>query len=168
MLAYWLKVAGFEPTIVERASTLRRGGYVIDFWGLGYDLAERMGLLGEINRIGYHVREMRIVNDQGRPVADFGTKVFSELTGGRYVTLQRSELARLLFDKSNGQVESIFGDSIVSLEDQADCIRVQFEHERERRFDLVIGADCLHSRPRTHVFGPQYRFESISGMQSRR
>jgi 2-polyprenyl-6-methoxyphenol hydroxylase-like FAD-dependent oxidoreductase len=163
MLAYWLKVAGFEPTIVERASTLRRGGYVIDFWGLGYDLAERMGLLGEINRIGYHVREMRIVNDQGRPVADFGTKVFSELTGGRYVTLQRSELARLLFKKSNGQVESIFGDSVVSLEEQADCVRVQFEHERERRFDLVIGADGLHSRTRTLVFGPQSRFEKHLG-----
>ena len=50
-LAYWLKVARFEPTIVERAPALRRGGYVIDFWGLGYDLAERMGLLGEINRV---------------------------------------------------------------------------------------------------------------------
>lgn len=163
MLAYWLKVAGFEPTIVERASALRRGGYVIDFWGLGYDLAERMGLLDQINRIGYHARGMRIVNDQGRPVAEFGTKVFSELTGGRYVTLQRSELARLLFKKSNGQVESIFGDSIVSLEDQDDCVRVQFEHERERRFDLVIGADGLHSRTRTLVFGPQSRFEKHLG-----
>jgi 2-polyprenyl-6-methoxyphenol hydroxylase-like FAD-dependent oxidoreductase len=163
MLAYWLKVAGFEPTIVERASALRRGGYVIDFWGLGYDLAERMGLLDQINRIGYHARGMRIVNDQGRPVAEFGTKVFSELTGGRYVTLQRSELARLLFNKSNGQVESIFGDSIVSLEDQTDCVRVQFEHERERRFDLVIGADGLHSHTRTLVFGPQSRFEKHLG-----
>lgn len=163
MLAYWLKVAGFEPTIVERASTLRRGGYVIDFWGLGYDLAERMGLLDQINRIGYHVREMRIVNDQGRPVADFGTTVFSELTGGRYVTLQRSELARLLFEKSSGQVESIFDDSIVSLEERADGVRVQFEHERERRFDLVIGADGLHSRTRTLVFGPQSRFERHLG-----
>lgn len=163
MLAYWLKVAGFEPTIVERASALRCGGYVIDFWGLGYDLAERMGLLDQINRIGYHVRGMRIVNDRGRPVAEFGTKVFSELTGGRYVTLQRSELARLLFKKSNGQVESIFGDSIVSLEDQSDCVRVQFEHERERRFDLVIGADGLHSRTRALVFGPQSRFEKHLG-----
>ena len=42
-LAFWLKAAGFEPTIVERAPELRRGGYVIDFWGLGYDIAERMG-----------------------------------------------------------------------------------------------------------------------------
>ena len=132
-LAYWLRAAGFEPTIVERAPALRSGGYVIDFWGLGYDLAERMGLLAAINRIGYHVSEMRIVNDEGRRVAGFGTEVFSELTGGRYVTLQRSDLSRLLFEKLNGRVETIFDDGVVALEDQPDCVRVQFGHAGERR-----------------------------------
>ena len=39
-LAYWLKAAGFRPTLLERASALRSGGYVIDFWGLGYTIAE--------------------------------------------------------------------------------------------------------------------------------
>ena len=65
-LAFWLKAAGFEPTLLERASGLRGGGYVIDFWGLGYDIAERMGLLPQIERLGYHMREMRIVDDRGR------------------------------------------------------------------------------------------------------
>jgi 2-polyprenyl-6-methoxyphenol hydroxylase-like FAD-dependent oxidoreductase len=51
-LGFWLKAAGFEPTIVERAAGSRSGGYAIDFWGLGYDLAERMGLITEINRTG--------------------------------------------------------------------------------------------------------------------
>jgi 2-polyprenyl-6-methoxyphenol hydroxylase-like FAD-dependent oxidoreductase len=162
-LAYWLKAAAFEPTIVERAPALRSGGYVIDFWGLGYDLAERMGLLGEINRVGYHAREMRIVDDGSRSVAGFGTEVFSQLTGGRYVTLQRSDLSRLLYKKSMGEVESIFGDAIVSLQEREDCVQVQFERERERRFDLVIGADGLHSRVRTLVFGPQSRFEKHLG-----
>ena len=63
-LAFWLKAAGFEPTLIERAPALRTGGYVIDFWGLGYDIAERMGLAGDIERIGYHMREMRIVDDR--------------------------------------------------------------------------------------------------------
>ena len=72
---------------------------MIDFWGLGYDIAERMGLAPQINRIGYHMREMRIVNEQGERIAGFGAKVFNELTGGRYVTLGRSDLSRLLFEK---------------------------------------------------------------------
>ncbi|XUM23391.1 FAD-binding domain [Bradyrhizobium oligotrophicum S58] len=162
-LAYWLKAAGFEPTLVERAPALRQGGYVIDFWGLGYDLAERMGLLGEINRVGYHMREMRIVNGGGQSVAGFGAEIFSDLTAGRYVTLQRSDLSRLLFERSRGQVESIFDDTIVSLEEQADCVRVQFERERGRQFDLVIGADGLHSRTRALAFGPQSKFEKHLG-----
>lgn len=88
---------------------------MIDLWGLGYDLAERMDLLDEIRHIGYHVREMRIVNEEGRPVAGFGSGAFSELAGGRNVTLQRSDLSRLLFAKLDGQIESIFSDTIVSL-----------------------------------------------------
>ena len=70
-LAFWLKAAGFEPTVVEHAPAPRTGGYVIDFWGLGYDIAERMGLLGDINRIGYHVREVRIVDDRGARLTDW-------------------------------------------------------------------------------------------------
>ena len=119
-LAFWLKAAGFEPTLIERAPALRTGGYVIDFWGLGYDIAERMGLAGDINRIGYHVREMRIVDDRGKRVTGFGTKVFDELTGGRYVTLGRSDLSRLLFEKIKGTTEVIFDDEIVGLQEQAE------------------------------------------------
>jgi 2-polyprenyl-6-methoxyphenol hydroxylase-like FAD-dependent oxidoreductase len=162
-LAFWLKAAGFEPTIVERSAGLRIGGYVIDFWGLGYDLAERMGLIDEIIRTGYHAREIGVVNDSGRRVAGFGTSVFSELTGGRYVTLPRSALSRLLFDKVKDGIETIFGDEIVALEQDADGVRVALEHAGERRFDLVVGADGLHSSVRRLAFGPQAQFEKHLG-----
>jgi len=162
-LAFWLKAAGFEPTLVERAPTLRSGGYVIDFWGLGYDVAERMGLLPQIGRNGYHVKEMRIVDDAGRRLAGFGTKIFAELTGGRYVTLQRSDLSRLLFAQIEDRIENIFGDEIVALEEQPDCVRVALKYAGERRFDLVIGADGLHSAVRRLVFGAQAQFERSLG-----
>jgi 2-polyprenyl-6-methoxyphenol hydroxylase-like FAD-dependent oxidoreductase len=162
-LAFWLKEAGFEPTIVERAPALQSGGYVIDFWGLGYDLTERMGLIAEINRIGYHIREVRIVNDAGHRVAGFGTTVFSELTSGRFVTLPRSALSRLLFGKVKDSVETIFGDEIVELEQQTACVRVALKHAGERRFDLVIGADGLHSSVRKLAFGPHSQFQKHLG-----
>ncbi len=162
-LVYWLKAAGFEPTLIERAPALRGGGYVIDFWGLGYDIAERMGLIEDVNRVGYHMRELRIVGDDGRRVTGFGTKVFGELTGGRYVTLARSELSRLLFDKAKGGIEVIFDNEIVGLQERADCVEVQLEHGGERRFDLVIGADGLHSDVRRLAFGPEIQFEKRLG-----
>ncbi|WP_354139581.1 FAD-binding domain [Bradyrhizobium sp. LB11.1] len=162
-LAFWLKAAGLEPTLIECAPGLRSGGYVIDFWGLGYDIAERMGLLPEINRNGYHVREMSVVDDVGHRLAGFGTSVFAELTGGRYVTLQRSDLSRLLYEKVKGRVETIFGDEIVAIQEQPDCVRVKLNHAGERRFDLVIGADGLHSVVRKLAFGPQSQFERHLG-----
>ena len=162
-LAFWLKAAGFETTLIERAPVLRASGYVIDFWGLGYDIAERMGLASDIERTGYHMRELRIVNDRGERVAGFRTKVFSELTGGRFVTLGRSDLSRLLFEKIKGTTEVIFGNEIAALQESADGVQVQFKHSGERRFDLVIGADGLHSNVRRLVFGPQDQFEKQLG-----
>ena len=162
-LCYWLRAAGFKPTLIERSTSLRRGGYVIDFWGLGYDIAERMGLQADIDQIGYHVREMRIVDDQDKRVAGFGTNVFRELAGGRFVTLRRSDLSQLLFLKVAHSVETIFDEEVIGLEEREHCVHVQFKRSGEREFSLVIGADGLHSNMRKLVFGSQDRFEKRLG-----
>ena len=162
-LAFWLRKYGFAPTLVETAPALRTRGYVIDFWGRGYDIAEKMGLLPDITRIGYHMQELRIVDDCGRRLSGFGVQVFRELTGGRYITLGRSDLSKLLYDRISGSCEIIFGDSITSLREAHGEVHVEFEHGGERRFDLVIGADGLHSRVRELVFGPQDRYEKDLG-----
>jgi 2-polyprenyl-6-methoxyphenol hydroxylase-like FAD-dependent oxidoreductase len=162
-LAYWLKRAGFAPTLVEHAPRLRAGGYVIDFWGLGYDIAARMGLEPDILRAGCRMRELRVVNGAGRRLAGFGTSVFTELTGGRYVTVARSELSRLIFEQRTDATETIFGDEIVSLTEHAGHVAVNLEHGGERRFDLVVGADGLHSAVRRAAFGPQTQYEKNLG-----
>lgn len=162
-LAFWLAAAGFRPTLIEQAPQLRTGGYVIDFWGLGYDIASWMGLEAEINRIGYHVREMRIVGENGKRVAGFGTDVLSELTNGRYVTIARSDLSRLLFEKIKDTTEVIFGDEIVGLEQNSDGVRAQLKRGGERDYSLIVGADGLHSGVRRLAFGPQHQFERKLG-----
>ena len=162
-LAFWLRKYGFAPTLVECAPALRTGGYVIDFWGLGYDIAEKMGLLPDIAKLGYHMQELRIVDDHGRRLSGFGVRVFRELTSGRYITLGRSDLSKLIYDRISGSCEIIFGDSITSLREAHGEVHVEFEHSGERHFDLVIGADGLHSRVRKLVFGPQDRYEKDLG-----
>ncbi|TPO12626.1 FAD-binding domain [Mesorhizobium sp. B1-1-5] len=162
-LAFWLAAAGFRPTLIEQAPQLRTGGYVIDFWGLGYDIASWMGVEADVNRVGYHVREMRIVGENGKRVAGFGTDVFGELTNGRYVTLARSDLSRLLFEKIKDTTDIMFGNEIVGLEEKSESVRVQLKRGGERDYALVIGADGLHSGVRRLAFGARQQFEKKLG-----
>jgi 2-polyprenyl-6-methoxyphenol hydroxylase-like FAD-dependent oxidoreductase len=162
-LAYWLAHYGFEPTIVEKAPKLRTGGYVIDFWGAGFDIADRMGLLPEIHEKGYVVREVRAVNRNGKRVSGFPAEVFARATRGRYVSLPRGDLAEIIFNKISGRVETIFGNSVEAINQNTDSVRVSFEHGPARDFDLVIGADGLHSRVRELAFGPEKQFEKYLG-----
>lgn len=162
-LAYWLVHHGLQPTIVEKAPRFRTAGYVIDFWGAGFDVAERMGILPEIERKGYMVREVRVVNRSGKRVSGFPADVFSKATRGRYVSLARGDLAASIYGAVENRVETIFGDAVARMEPSGGNLRVTFERGHTREFDLVVGADGLHSRIRELVFGSESRFETYLG-----
>lgn len=162
-LAYWLAHYGLEPTIVEKAPKLRTAGYIVDFWGLGFDIADRMGLLPEIRRKGYMVRDVRIVDPTGKRIAGFPAEAVARVAQGRYISLARGDLAASIFGAIEGKVESIFNDSVARIEQTAQGVQVTFETGTVRDFDLVIGADGLHSRVRGLVFGPQSQFEKYLG-----
>lgn len=158
-LAWWLARAGHEVTIVERSPELRTGGYVIDFWGVGYDIAERMGLIPRILEEGYQVREVRFVDRAGEKVSGFSTDVFAHATGGRFTSIRRSDLAATIFGALDERVETNFDDSVAAIDDRGDCVRVSLERGDERDVELVIGADGLHSRVRSLVFGEERDIE---------
>ncbi|HEY4320073.1 MAG TPA: FAD-binding domain [Gemmatimonadales bacterium] len=153
-LAYWLSKSGHEVLIVESAPQLRTDGYVIDFWGLGYDIAEKMGLVDEIRALGYQVREVRYVGRNGQKRGGFNVDVFGRITNGRFTSVRRSDLSATIYRAIERNVETIFGDSVASIDDQGDQVRVTFDHAPARDVDLVIGADGLHSRVRRLAFGP--------------
>ena len=163
-LAYWLKALGFVPTIVERAPRLRRGGYVVDFWGAGYDVAERMGIVPRLLDEGYRFRELREVDARGRRISHLDPIRLIDAAKGRYVTIGRSDLSRAVYDALDGDVETIFDDTVEALVDDGDRVRVGFADGSTRTFDLVIGADGLHSRVRALTFGPESRFERYLGI----
>jgi 2-polyprenyl-6-methoxyphenol hydroxylase-like FAD-dependent oxidoreductase len=162
-LAYWLARYGYEPVIVEAAPGWRTGGYIIDFWGAGFDIAGRMGLLSEIIQRGYRVREVRVVNRSGERVARFPVSALARIMQDRYISLPRADLAASIFGKIAGNIETIFGDNLNRIEQTERSVHVTFEHAGERDFDLVVGADGLHSRVRELVFGPQNQFEKYLG-----
>jgi 2-polyprenyl-6-methoxyphenol hydroxylase-like FAD-dependent oxidoreductase len=158
-LAFWLLRSGHEVLLIEKSPQLRSGGYVIDFWGVGYDIAEKMGLIPQLRELGYQVQEVRLVDRQGRRRGGFLVDVFRRITGGRFTSLRRADLAATVYRAVAGQVETLFGDSIAAIEEQRTGVRVSFDHAPPRDFDLVVGADGLHSRVRGLVFGAEEGFE---------
>jgi 2-polyprenyl-6-methoxyphenol hydroxylase-like FAD-dependent oxidoreductase len=109
------------------------------------------------------MREVRVVNRAGQRVAGFSAETFSRVAQGRYTSLPRGDLASSIFGKIENRLETIFDDSITRIEQFQDFVEVSFQNGPIREFDLVVGADGLHSKVRELVFGPENQFERYLG-----
>jgi len=162
-LGYWLLRRGFTPVLIERAPRFREGGYIIDFWAAGFDVAERMGLIPSLRQVGYNFNRIEFVAKDGKRRSAIGGNSFKRVLGDRFFSIHRGDLAHAIYRSIEGDIDTIFGNSIVGIRQDADCAQVTFAHGVPRAFDLVIGADGLHSVVRSVVFGPQENFESYLG-----
>ncbi|MFD6068357.1 MULTISPECIES: FAD-dependent monooxygenase [Amycolatopsis] len=150
-LAFWLSRQGYAVTVVERSRELRGGGQAVDFKGATHRFVlERMGILEEIRRHQTGGLDQTIVDAEGRSLAVLP----GEFTGGD-VEIRRGDLTRILHERTERDCEYVFGDSIASLTETADGVDVTFERGAPRRFDLVFGADGIHSTVRRLAFGPE-------------
>ncbi|NUP10574.1 MAG: FAD-dependent oxidoreductase [Polyangiaceae bacterium] len=158
-VAYWLARRGFRPTVVERAPSVRRGGQAIDVRGVALCIVEEMGILRAMRAAGTDMRGMSFVDAAGNELMRTTTET---LTGGPLdspdVELLRDDLSEILFQATKSSVEYQFGDSITGLTETDEGVNVTFERGAPRTFDLVIGADGLHSNVRRLAFGEESRF----------
>ncbi|AYG61808.1 FAD-binding domain [Rhizobium jaguaris] len=165
-LAYWLHRYGHEPVLIERAPEPRSGGYIIDFWGHGFDVATMMGIVPGLRECGYDVREVRFVGRDGSRRGGFTTDVIRRMLEKRFVSLRRSDLAAVIYAAIDGKVETIFGDSIATIDEDVSGVHVGFDRSPGRNFDVVVGADGLHSCVRNLQFGPEEQFELYLGYKA--
>jgi 2-polyprenyl-6-methoxyphenol hydroxylase-like FAD-dependent oxidoreductase len=156
-LAYWLSRHGFHPTVVEQAPALREGGYKVDIRGVAIDVAERMGILGDIRQASTNMRGVTFVNRANKPIATLPAD-FLEGRTDRDDEIMRGDLARILYERTHTTVEYLFGNSITALTQGDDGVKVTFERSAPRTFDLVVGADGLHSNVRALTFGDESQF----------
>ncbi|NUW33513.1 FAD-dependent monooxygenase [Nonomuraea sp. SMC257] len=162
-LAYWLAEHGFRPTVVERAAGLRTSGNPVDVRGPAVQVVERMGLMERLREAATEVTAMRFVNDAGCEVGRVDMRAMQQAGGGE-VEVTRTDLARILHEASRDSAEFLFDDTITSLTQDDDGVDVTFEKSAPRRFDLVIGADGLHSTTRRLAFGPEEEFVRHTGL----
>lgn len=163
-LAYWLDRHGFEVTVVERASTVRSGGYPIDIRGTAIGVVERMGLRSQVDAAHIASRALTFVDAEGKVI---GILPIYDLTGNEAdqdVELPRGALATLLYGLTrDSRVRYRFEGSIEAVEDDGAGVDVRFESGERQGYDVVIGADGLHSNTRRLMFGPEEPFNRYLG-----
>ena len=140
-VALWLGRAGHDVTVVEIAPALRQGGYAVDFRGdVNKTVLGRMGVLDDLRVLQTGGTAMRFVDESGRRLM----RLPAEFAGGELEVL-RADLSRVLYEHSRERAAYRFGDSIAGLREHAGGVDVRFESGLEETYDLVIGADGLHS-----------------------
>ncbi|MFD4641731.1 FAD-dependent monooxygenase [Lentzea sp. NPDC058436] len=161
-LAFWLRRHGFDVTVVEKSHTLRGGGYPIDIRGTALEVVSRMGLLPRLREAHVNTRRITFLDADGTEAASLRPE---SLIGGDGTDLEvrRGDLAEILHETVRDDVEFLFDNTIVTMDEHSGGVDVRFRSGLQRTYDHVIGADGLHSTVRALTFGPEEQFHRYLG-----
>jgi 2-polyprenyl-6-methoxyphenol hydroxylase-like FAD-dependent oxidoreductase len=158
-LAVLLARGGATTTLVERAQAQRSSGGPVDVRGAAVDVVAHMGLLASVRAAATQVRRLAVVDAAGTVRGWIPTQ-----TSVDAVEIARSDLASILLGAATDDVEMLFDDTVERLRDDGAEVEVTFHRAGARRFDLVVGADGVHSQVRRLAFGPEQAFTTFLGM----
>jgi 2-polyprenyl-6-methoxyphenol hydroxylase-like FAD-dependent oxidoreductase len=157
--AFWLRRFGYNPTVVERSATLRAGGSAVDFRGpVHLTVLDRMGILDQVREHRTTPKKWVFVDDDGKQKASLP----ANFAGGD-VEIRRGDLSQILYEATRDDTEYVFGDQISSVNETPHGVHVTFDKAPPRTFDLVIGADGMHSGVRALAFGAESEFSHFTG-----
>ncbi|HEX6340951.1 FAD-dependent monooxygenase [Umezawaea sp.] len=159
-LAHWLARNGYRPTVVERARQLRSGGSAVVVKGPAIPVAERMGVLPRLRDLATRNRSLTLLDPAGERVLRLPTSS----GGAPTVEVTRADLSEVLHRSARGDAEFVFDDTVTALDQDEGGVDVTFQRSAPRRFDLVVGADGMHSTVRRLVFGPERQFVGDLGL----
>jgi 2-polyprenyl-6-methoxyphenol hydroxylase-like FAD-dependent oxidoreductase len=164
-LAIQLKRNGFEPLVIEREPGLRAEGYMMDFFGTGWDVAERMGLTDALRAVRYPIDAIVFVRSDGAPYLQVPVDRVRRALDNKYVYLRRPDLERILAERAHADgIEIRYGKSLAAIDDRCEAVHARFEDGGEEAVSLVVGADGVHSRVRELAFGPEQQFARFLGL----
>jgi 2-polyprenyl-6-methoxyphenol hydroxylase-like FAD-dependent oxidoreductase len=164
-LAIELKRHGFDPLVIEREPAPRAEGYMMDFFGSGWDVAQRMGLTPALQEVRYPIDVLEFVDAGGKPYVHMPIERMRRALDNKYVYLRRGDLERILAERARVVgVNLRLGTSLAALQERGAAVHARFEDGGEDEFALVVGADGVHSRVRELTFGPERQFARFLGL----
>ncbi|MGW7072317.1 FAD-dependent monooxygenase [Streptomyces sp. NPDC054855] len=162
-LAFWLTRHGYAVTVVEKAFTPRSGGYPVDIRGTALEVVRRMGILPQLRDAHIDTRRITFLDADGGKVAAINPHTVAGGVRGEDIEVRRGDLTGALYAAIRDDVEFLFDDSIETLDQSGHGVDVTFRGGGRRTFDMVFGADGLHSRTRKLLFGPEEQFHRYLG-----
>lgn len=164
-LAYWLHRDGHTPVIFEKAPNIRTAGYMIDFAGSGWDVANRMGVIPQLQAVSHSIEEIVFKDVHDHTKAKLPAAKLFNAWGmeSRYLALDRSDLVEALYHAVESDVEIRFGTTLTGVCQSPEAVTATFADGQEEAFDLLIGADGIHSNVRSLVFGSEAEFADYLG-----
>lgn len=157
-LAYWLHQYGFKVTVVEKAAGIRNAGYRVDIRGAAVKVAAKMGILDDIKQAATAMRGSTLVNSKGKRLVDLADPNIFGMREAGDVEIMRGDLTDLLYQATKNNIEYLFNDAVTGIYQATKNVNVIFKNTEPRTFDLVVGADGLHSAVRNVVFGREHSF----------
>jgi 2-polyprenyl-6-methoxyphenol hydroxylase-like FAD-dependent oxidoreductase len=154
VVAFWLRRLGLQPTVVELRPALHfgDGGHAVDLFGPAVEIIDRMGVGDAVRAARTRTVTLSLVRP-GRHTVDVDVSALVTGISDQHVEIIRGDLVRILYGATRDDVEYLFGDSVTALTVTGDGVDVTFASGAARRFDLVVGADGLHSGIRALTFG---------------
>lgn len=159
-LAFWLSRSGWSVSLVERAESTRSSGSPVDVRGEALPIAAAMGIEERLRAADTGVTRAVFVDASGRYRGSMRTR----RAGAREIEIARVDLASTLLDAALPDVHVLSGDTVTALAQDSAGVDVSFERSADRRFDLVVGADGVHSTVRRLAFGPETAFARPFGL----
>ncbi|HVU09871.1 MAG TPA: FAD-dependent monooxygenase [Phototrophicaceae bacterium] len=164
-LAYWLHKDGHTPVLIEKAPDIRTAGYMIDFAGSGWDVANRMGLIPQLQSVSQLVEKIVYKDADGHTTASMSVAKLYNAWGieGHFLALNRRDLVEALYHAVETDVEIRFGTTLMAVCQSTESVTATFDNGQEETFDLLIGADGIHSHARALAFGSEAEFANYLG-----
>ncbi|WP_028932590.1 FAD-dependent monooxygenase [Pseudonocardia spinosispora] len=154
-LAYWLARYGADVTVVESAPALRTGGQLVDIRGVARQVIAEAGLTEPIRAARTGADGLSFVDSAGRRLASMGVAGFGGDGPVTEIEILRGVLSEIFHEATRDVADYVFGDHISGIRQRPDGVCVDFAHRPGQSFDLVVGADGLHSGVRSLVFAPE-------------